>query len=181
MLPLTWLELHVKGELQWPTCGAGRPGLGRPAWPCCHLSTDFAWTAFEHSRRSVSQVVSSDTRILGQAACLWHSSALYFTDIAHQRSTLPLDWVLSSFDVLGTGMWVFGLNLVPSGSTDRIWDVRLVLKPYEHVTLLQCKYRTHVCGGVRPVGTECAGRPGFSLISTIFVLMLTNDHFQAST
>ena len=93
---------------------------GRAAWPYCHLSTDFVWTASDHSRRSVSQVVSSDTRILGQAACLWHSSALRFTDIAHQHSTLPLDWVLSSFDVLGTGMFVFGLNLVPSRSTDRI-------------------------------------------------------------
>ena len=60
-------------------------------------------------------MVSSDTRILGRAAGLWHSSVLRFTDIAHQRSTLPLDWVLSSFDILGTGMWVFGLNLVPSG------------------------------------------------------------------
>ena len=28
---------------------------------------------------------------------------------------MPLGWVVSPFDVLGTGMWVFGLTLVPSG------------------------------------------------------------------
>ena len=37
-----------------------------------------------------------------------------------------------------------------------------------NVSQLQVKYWTYVCGDVRPVGMECAGRPGFSLISTIF-------------
>jgi len=46
--------------------------------------------------------------------------ALRFADVADQHSTLPLGWVVSPFDDLGTDMWVFGLNLVPSGSTDRI-------------------------------------------------------------
>ena len=46
--------------------------------------------------------------------------ALRFADVADQHSTLPLGWVVSPFDDLGTDMWVFGLNLVPSGSTNRI-------------------------------------------------------------
>ena len=51
-------------EGRWP----GGTILGRPAWPCYHLSTDFTWTASDHSKRSVSRVVSSDTRILGRVA-----------------------------------------------------------------------------------------------------------------
>ena len=57
---------------------------------------------------------------VGQAACLRGPTVLRFADVAQPHSTLPLDWVVSPFDDLGTGMWVFGLNLVPSGSTDWI-------------------------------------------------------------
>ena len=72
-----------------------------------------------------------------RAAWLWGLSALHFTDIAHQHSTLPLDWVLSLFDARGTDKWDFELILVPSGSTDRICDVCLILEPHERVTLLR--------------------------------------------
>ena len=82
-------------------------------------------------------MVSSDASILCRAAYLQSPSALRFTDVAQQHSTLLLEWVVSPFDDLGTDMWVFELNLVPSGSTDRISNVRLVLEPHEHVTLLQ--------------------------------------------
>ena len=74
---------------------------------------------------------------VGRAACLRSLSALRFTDVADQHSKLPLGWEVSPFDVLGTGMWVLGLNLVPSGSTGRILNVRLIVEPYERVTLLQ--------------------------------------------
>ena len=57
---------------------------------------------------------------VGRAACLRSPSALRFADVAQQHSTLLLEWVVSLFDDLGTGMWIFGLNLVPSESTDRI-------------------------------------------------------------
>ena len=57
---------------------------------------------------------------VGRAACLRSLSALRFADVAYQHSTLSLEWVVSPFDDLGTDMWVFGLNLVPSESTDRI-------------------------------------------------------------
>jgi len=74
---------------------------------------------------------------VGRAACLPSPSALRFAGIAQQHSTLLLEWVVSPFDDLGTDMWVFELNLVPSGSADRISNVRRVLEPYEHITLLQ--------------------------------------------
>jgi hypothetical protein len=48
--PLPWLQLHAKGRPQSPTCGAGRPPLGRPAWGCHHASTDFVWAALITSR-----------------------------------------------------------------------------------------------------------------------------------
>ena len=67
-------------------------------------------------------------------ACHRSLSALLSADVADQHSTLPLGWVVSPVDDLGTDMWVFGLNLVPFGSTDRIRDVCLVLEPYERVT-----------------------------------------------
>jgi hypothetical protein len=57
---------------------------------------------------------------VGRAAYLRSPLVLRFTDVAHQLPTLPLEWVVSPFDDLGTGMWAFELNLVPSGSTDRI-------------------------------------------------------------
>ena len=99
-------------------------GPGGPTWPAglglCHLATDLLWMASDPSWTSVLRVSSSDSGILGRAAWSRGLSALRFTDIAHQRSTLPLDWVLSSFDALGTGRWDFGLILVPSGSTDRM-------------------------------------------------------------
>jgi len=41
---------------------------GQAAWPICHLSTDFAWTASDQSRKSVNRVVSSDAWFLGRAA-----------------------------------------------------------------------------------------------------------------
>ena len=74
---------------------------------------------------------------VGRAACLWSPSALRFADVAQQHSTLLLEWGVSPFDDLGTGMWAFELNLVLSESTDRICNVCLVLDPYEHVILLQ--------------------------------------------
>jgi len=86
----------------------------------CHLATDLPWTASDPSWTSVLRVYSSDADSLGRAACLHRLSALRFADVADQRSTLPLEWLVSPFDDLGTGMWVFGLNLVPSGSTDWI-------------------------------------------------------------
>ena len=86
----------------------------------CLLATDLSWTVPDLFWTSVLWVVSSDASILGQAACLQSPSALRFADVAHQHSTLLLEWVVSPFDVFGTGMWVFGLNLVPSEYTDRI-------------------------------------------------------------
>ena len=73
---------------------------------------------------------------VGWAACLWSPSALRFADVAQHHSTLLLEWVVSPFDDLGTGRWAFELNLVPSGSTNRICNVCLVLEPYEYVILL---------------------------------------------
>ena len=57
---------------------------------------------------------------VGRAAYLQSPSALRLADVAQQHSTLLLEWVVSPFDDLGTGMWAFGLNLVPFESTDRI-------------------------------------------------------------
>ena len=57
---------------------------------------------------------------VGRAAYLPSPSALRFADVAQQHSTLLLEWVVFPFDNLGTDMWVFELNFVPSGSTDRI-------------------------------------------------------------
>ena len=93
----------------------GLGGLG-----FCHLATNLLWKASDPSWTSVHWVSSSESSILGRVAWLRGLSALRFADIAHQRSTLPLDWVLSSFDARGTDKWDFGLILVPSGSTDRI-------------------------------------------------------------
>ena len=95
--------------------------LPRPAGlGVCHLATDLPWTAPDLFWTSVLWVVSSDASILGWAACLRSPSALRFADVAQQHSTLLLEWGVSPFDDLGTGMWAFELNLVPSGSTDRI-------------------------------------------------------------
>ena len=74
---------------------------------------------------------------VGRAACLRSTSAFRFAAVAQHHSTLLLEWVVSPFDDLSTGRWAFDLNLVPSGSTDRICNVRLVLEPFEHVILLQ--------------------------------------------
>ena len=78
----------------------------------CHLATDLPWMAPDLFWTSVLWVVSSDASILGRAAYLQSPSALRFTDVAQQHSTLLLEWVVFPFDVLGTGMWVFGLNLM---------------------------------------------------------------------
>ena len=95
--------------------------LPRPAGlGVCHLATDLLWMAPDLFWTSVLWVVSSDASILGRAAYLQSPSALRFTDVAQQHSTLLLEWVVSPFDDLGTNMWAFELNLVPSGSADRI-------------------------------------------------------------
>ena len=73
---------------------------------------------------------------VGRVACLHSPSALRFAEVAQHHSTLLLEWVVSPFDDLGTGRWAFELNLVPSGSTNRICNVCLVLEPYEYVILL---------------------------------------------
>ena len=93
----------------------GPAGLG-----VCHLATDLLWMAPDLFWTSVLCVVSSDASILGRADCLRSPSALRFADVVQQYSTLLLEWVVSPFDDLGTDMWAFKLNLVPSRSTDRI-------------------------------------------------------------
>ena len=55
---------------------------------------------------------------VGRAAWLQRPSALRFADAAQQHSTLLLEWVVSPFYNLGTDMWAFKLNLVPSGSIE---------------------------------------------------------------
>ena len=55
---------------------------------------------------------------VGRAAYLQSPSALRLADVAQQHSTLLLEWVVSPFYNLGTDMWAFKLNLVPSGSIE---------------------------------------------------------------
>ena len=55
---------------------------------------------------------------VGRAACLRSPSAFRFADIAQHHSTLLLEGVVSPFYNLGTDMWAFKLNLVPSGSIE---------------------------------------------------------------
>ena len=92
------LNFHAKPGAERLQGGAGRPNLGRPAGlGLCHLATDLLCMASDPSWTSVLRVSSSDSSILGWAARGWPGglvpglSVLRFTDIAHQRSTLPLD------------------------------------------------------------------------------------------
>ena len=49
------LNFHTKTELEMLQSGAGRPPLGRPAWGSRHLATDFLWTAWIVSWKSVEE------------------------------------------------------------------------------------------------------------------------------
>ena len=49
------LNFHTKTELETPQSGAGRHPLGWPAWGSRHLATDFLWTAWIVSWKSVEE------------------------------------------------------------------------------------------------------------------------------
>ena len=120
------LNFHAKPGAERLQGGAGQPILGCPAYYCATWPPTFCgWTLIPPGRqcfRYLPQVLESQAGHPGggRAARSRGLSALCFADVANQHSTLPLGWVVSSFDDLGTGMWVFGLVLGPSGSTDRI-------------------------------------------------------------
>jgi len=76
--------------------GVGRPPLGRLAWAFHHLVTDFLWTAWIRSWRSVEKDWVQNTWLIGRTAWVWLISALHFTDASINGSTFLLRsvWVL---------------------------------------------------------------------------------------